>query len=223
MTLRLLPDVAQRSDEWYAQRRGIVTASAVGKLLTPTLKVADNDTSRGLTLTLAAERISGETEDGPLTSDMIRGIEMEPFARGKYAEVRTDVAEIGFMKRAEKDWTLGYSPDGLVGDNGLIEIKCPRAKQHVATILADAVPAQYMPQLQAALLVSGRKWIDYVSFVGGLPLFVKRVEPDPAWFAAITAACVAFETNVAAIVADYQQRVVGLPATERIDFEIKVA
>lgn len=223
MTLHMMPDLEQRSDEWYEQRRGILTASTVGKLLTPTLKVADNDTSRGLTVTLAAERITGRTEDTAITPDMWRGIEHEPFARAAYSEHHAQAVEFGFMARGEDGWTLGYSPDGLVGDDGLIEIKCPRAKEHVLTILADEVPAQYMPQLQAALLVSGRKWIDYVSFVAGMPLYVKRVEPDPAWFDAIRAACVAFEENAARIVADYEQRVDGLPMTEPIDFEIKVA
>ena len=223
MTLHMMPDLEQRSDEWYEQRRGILTASTVGKLLTPTLKVADNDTSRGLTVTLAAERITGRTEDTAITPDMWRGIEHEPFARAAYREHHAPVVEFGFMRRDEDGWTLGYSPDGLVGDDGLIEIKCPRAKEHVLTILADEVPAQYMPQLQAALLVSGRKWIDYVSFVAGMPLYVKRVEPNPAWHAAITAACVAFEQNAARIVADYVQRAAALPPTEPIDFEIKVA
>ena len=223
MTLTILTDLEQRSEEWYEARRGIVTASTVGKLLTPTLKVADNDTSRGLTATLAAERITGWTDETPLTSDMFRGIEHEPVARLHYARNYTPVVECGFMRRDEDGWTLGWSPDGLVGDDGALEIKCPRAKAHVATILADAVPQSYMAQCQAALLVSGRKWIDYVSFVAGLPLYVKRVEPDPRWFDAIADACITFETNAARIVADYQQRVVGLPVTERIDFEIKVA
>jgi putative phage-type endonuclease len=223
MTLRELTDLEQRSDEWYAARRGMITASAVGKLLTPTLKVADNDTSRGLTAELAAERITGRTEETAITPDMWRGIEHEPYARDVYAEHYAPVAEVGFMIREEDDWQLGYSPDGLVGDDGLIEIKCPRAKAHIATILGDGVPNQYMAQLQAGLLVSGRAWIDYVSFVGGMPLYRKRVEPDPAWQDAITAACIAFEANVAQLIADYEQRVAGMPQTVRPDFEIKVA
>jgi hypothetical protein len=223
MALHILPDIEQGTPEWHDQRRGIVTASVVGKLLTPTLKVADNDYSRGLTTTLAAERITGWTEETPMTSDMWRGVESEPFARELYAEHFAPVTEVGFMSRGEDGWTLGYSPDGLVGDDGLIEIKAPRAKTHLRTILADEVPTHYMPQLQAGLLVSGRKWIDFVSYVGGMPLYRKRVEPDPAWFAAITAACVAFEANVAQIVADYQQRVADMPKTERLDFELKVA
>lgn len=223
MTLHILRNIEQGTEEWHDARRGIITASVVGKLLTPTLKVADNDYSRGLTTSLAAERITGWTEDTPMTSDMWRGVEHEPFARDAYSQHYAPVTEVGFMVRTEDDWTLGYSPDGLVGDDGLIEIKSPRAKTHVRTILADEVPAHYMAQLQAGLLVSGRKWIDFVSFVAGMPLYRKRVEPEPAWFDAITAACVAFEVNAAQIVADYEKRVADMPKTARIDLEIKVA
>ena len=223
MTLHILPELEQGSDEWFDQRRGIVTASVVGKLLTPTLKVADNDYSRGLTATLAAERITGWTEDTPMTPDMWRGVEHEPYARDLYAEHFAEVEVVGFMRRDEDTWRLGYSPDGLVGDDGLIEIKCPRAKTHLRTILANEVPAHYMAQCQAGLLVSGCKWIDFVSFVAGMPLYVKRVLPDPAWFDAITAACIAFEANAAQIVGDYEKRVADMPKTVRLDFEIKVA
>lgn len=272
MTLIEYPELEQGSEEWHTARRGLITASVVGKLVTvgppdawlvdcptckaqgggpcvsmaakkeptpikslhdgrlaaaaeqpPVYSVADNDTSRGITLTLAAERIAGWTEDTPMTSDMWRGVESEPFARDIYSGHYAEAREFGFFLREEDGWTLGYSPDGLVGDDGLIEIKSPRAKTHVRTILADEVPAHYMPQLQAGLLVSGRKWIDFVSYVGGMPLYVKRVEPDPKWFDAITAACVAFEANVAQIVADYEARVADMPKTERIDFDLKVA
>jgi putative phage-type endonuclease len=212
----------QRSDEWYTARRGIVTASAVGKLLTPTLKVADNDTARGLTAALVAERITGTVEPTFVNDDMWRGIEHEPYARDLYSGLYQQAVECGFMVRREDDWTLGYSPDGVVADEGLIEIKCPRAKAHVVTILTDAVPAYYMAQLQAGLLVTGRKWIDYVSFHAGLPLYVKRVHPDPAWQDALIAACRAFETNAAQMVAEYDQRAQTMPPTERLDFEIAI-
>lgn len=269
MTITIL-NFEQRSPEWYDARRGIVTASTVGKLVTygppdavevacptcearpnnpcvskarkeptpiktvhpartehaagrpPVFDVADNETSRGLTETLIAERIAGWTEDTPMTSDMWRGMLAEPFARDLYARHFAPVIEVGFMRRDEAAWSLGYSPDGLVGDDGLIEIKAPRAKTHLRTILADEVPAHYMAQLQAGLLVTGRAWIDFVSYVGGLPLFVKRVTPDPAWFDAITAAVIAFETTAAEMVAAYEQATANMPATERIDMEIVV-
>jgi putative phage-type endonuclease len=223
MTLHVLADLEQGSEEWLEARCGIVTASVVGKLLTPTLRVADNDTSRGLTATLVAERITGWTEDTAMTPDMWRGREHEPYAREKYAQHFAPVAEVGFMLREGDGWRLGYSPDGLVDDDGLIEVKCPRAKTHLNTILSGEVPAQYMPQIQAGLLVSGRAWCDFVSFVGGMPLWVKRVTPDPKWLEALTAACIAFEANASQIVADYEALVADMPKTERIDFEIQVA
>jgi putative phage-type endonuclease len=216
MTLHEYPDVEQRSDEWHTLRRGIVTASAVGQLLTPTLKVADNDTSRALTTTLAVERINGWSEETRMTDDMWRGVEHEPIARDLYSEHHAPATEFGFMLREEDGWALGLSPDGVVDDIGLIEIKCPRAKAHFRTILTGSVPSQYLAQCQAALLVSGRAWLDYVSFHAGMPLKVIRVYPDPDWFDAIEAACRAFETNVAALVDDYNSAVAGLPTTERV-------
>lgn len=216
MSLQILEELEQGSPEWHDQRRGIITASVVGKLITPTLKVASNDTSRGVTSTLVAERISGFTEDTPMNSDMWRGVTAEPVARDLYSEHFAPVTEVGFMCRDEGWGTLGYSPDGLVGDDGLIEVKAPRAKGHVTTILADRVPPFYMAQLQAGLLVSGREWIDFVSFCGGLPLWVKRVYPDIDWHVAITEAVELFEKNAAEMVATYEARTKGLPMTERI-------
>jgi len=223
MTLQVFTDIEQGTEEWNDQRRGIVTASAIGRLITPTLGVADNETSRGLTAALIAERVTGWTEETPMTSDMWRGRDAEPFARDIYSGHYQQAVEVGFMLRTEDDWQLGYSPDGLVAGDGLIEIKAPRAKAHLRTILADEVPAYYMPQLQAGLLVSGRQWVDYVSYVGGMPMYVRRVLPDPQWFDAIEAACRAFEAEAVKTVADYRKRVVGMPKTERIDYEIKVA
>lgn len=216
MTLHIYKDLEQRSEAWYKARCGIVTASVVGKLLTPTLKVADNDTSRGVVAGLVAERITGHVEETAMTADMWRGVEHEPYARDVYSGYYQQAVECGFMRYDGPGWTLGYSPDGLVADDGLIEVKCPRQKAHVRTILADEVPAYYMAQLQGGLLVSGRKWIDYVSFCAGLPLFVKRVEPDPKWHEAIVAACADYEKTAAEMVAAYEQATKDMPATERV-------
>lgn len=222
MTLRILPDLEQGTDEWHDQRRGIVTASVVGKLLTPQGKVADNDYSRGLTTLLVAERITGWTDPTYFNADMFRGVECEPIARDIYSGLYQQATECGFMVLEEEGWRLGYSPDGLVGDDGLLEIKAPRAKGHLSTILADEVPAAHMPQLQAGLLVSGRKWVDFVSFCGGMPMFVKRVLPDPVWFAAITDAVERFELNAAEMVSVYKQATKNMPATERVDLEVVI-
>lgn len=218
MTITILPDLVQGSDEWLAQRRGIVTASVVGRLITnTTLKPADNPESRGIVALLTAERITGWTDPTYVTDDMWRGVEDEPRARDKYAEHYAPVAEVGFIIRDDWGYRIGYSPDGLVGDDGLIEIKSRRQKKHLQTILADQVPPENMAQLQCGLLVSGRAWIDYVSYCGGMPLWVKRVTPDPKWHDAIVQAVAKFESNAAAMASRYAEAVAGLPATERID------
>lgn len=219
MTLRILPDLIQGTDEWIEARRGMVTASVVGQLITTkTIKPADNDTSRGLVASLVAERITGYTEPTWMNDDMARGVMHEPIARDKYAEVnRVAVTEVGFIVREEKGWTLGYSPDGLVGDDGLLEIKCPRAKTHLRTVVSGEVPAHYMAQCQAGLLVSGRKWIDFVSFCAGMPLWTKRVLPDEKWQAAIVEAVRGFETAAAQLTSDYLTRAADLPPTDRIN------
>lgn len=217
--------ITQGTDEWHDQRRGIVTASAVGKLLTETTgKPARNDYSRALTLTLAAERITGWTEPTYVTADMQRGIDDEPIARALYAEHYADVYETGFMVEDQWGFDIGYSPDGLVGEEGLIEIKSRRAKTQLDTILKDEVPQENMAQLQCGLLVSGREWIDYVSYCAGMPLYVERVTPSTDWwFPRILAAVEKFEAEVADIVATYRNNTKNLMPTERYDLDIVIA
>lgn len=221
MSLTEYPEVIQGSDAWHDQRRGIVTASVVGQLVTPkTVKLANNDTSRGITVQLVAERITGYTDPTYTGDDMLRGIEDEPRARDLYAEVyERPVRQVGFLLRKEDTWQLGYSPDGLVGDDGLIEVKAPRAKGHLRTILADEVPAEYMAQCQAGLLVSGREWLDFISFSGGMPMWHKRLLPDPVWQDAIVAAVERFEVTAGEMVAEYAAKTEGLPATKRIVYQ----
>lgn len=216
MTLTILTDLEQGTDEWRAARCGIVTASVVGKLLTPTLQVANNQGSRGVALTLAAERITGYVEPGYVGDDMWRGHEVEPLAREVYSASIAPVTECGLMVCDDWGFKIGYSPDGLVGDDGLIEIKSRIQRLHLQTILEDRVPSEHMAQIQCALLVSGREWIDFVSYCGGMPLWTKRVTPDRTWFAALVAAVAAFEEAAYSIVTGYWPAVAGLPLTERI-------
>ena len=217
MSLKIYEQLEQRTEEWLEARRGIVTASTVGKLITPkTVKPAANPESRALLQQLVAERVSGWVEETPTTNDMYRGIESEPIARDLYSEKYAPVVEVGFMRRDETDWTLGYSPDGLVGDVGLIEVKSPRPRTHVATILSGDVPVYHMAQLQAGLLVSGREWIDYISFHGGLPMWTKRVHPDRKWFDAIIQAVSDFERVARDAVAAWNDTTRHLPQTERL-------
>lgn len=218
MTLHTYPDVVQGTPQWDDLRRGMVTASVVGQLVTTsTLKVASNPASRALAALLVAERITGFTDPTYVSDDMERGWEDEPRAVAKYSEDRDiEVQEMGFMVR-EEDWgRLGYSPDGLVHDTGLLEVKSRRPKKHLATILADDVPAENIAQIQAGLFVTGREWCDYISYCGGMPLWTKRVYPDPAWHKALPEAVRAFEAAATEMTSNYLDAVVGLPMTERV-------
>lgn len=211
-------DMEQRSEAWYAVRCGIVTASVVGNLITPTLKVAANDTSRGLVATLAAERITGRVEEGYTSSDMLRGIMDEPVARAHYAEHHAPVTGVGFMVREFGTARLGYSPDGLVVDDGLIEIKSRIPREHVRITLTGTIPHDHMAQMQAGMLVSGRAWCDYISWCGGLPMWTKRVDADDEWQTAILDALTAADQAIDATVTAYTDAVAGLPATERATY-----
>lgn len=219
MTLTVYEELEQGTHEWLQARCGILTASVIGQLITPkTVKVADNDTSRGLVASLAAERITRHVEETHQSWAMLRGTLDEPFARDAYAKQQgVQVDEVGFMVRDYGEYRIGYSPDGLVGDDGLIEIKSRDQKIQLQTILRDEVPASNMAQLQAGLMVSGRDWIDYVSYCGGMPLYIKRVYPDPKWQDAIREAAARFELTVERIITAYTEAVQGAPPTERIE------
>lgn len=210
------PDLIQGSDQWHDERRGMVTASAVSKLLTASRKVASNVQSRGLTALLVAERITGYTDLAYSSDEMLKGHDTEPIAVDLYSENYAPVTTTGFMVRDDWGFSIGYSPDGLVGDDGLIEVKSRRQKQQLQTILSDEVPAENMAQLQCGLLVSGRDWIDYVSYCGGMPLYVKRIEPDDAWFGAIVAAVQEFEADAIEMTYNYREATKGLVQTERV-------
>lgn len=218
MTVTTHDNIAQGTEEWIALRRGMVTASVVGQLVTAkTLKPAANDYSRALTTSLVAERITGWTDPVYVSNDMLRGTMDEPIARDLYIRHYAPVTETGFMVRDDWGFPIGYSPDGLVGDDGLIEVKSRRQKKHLATILADEVPIENMAQIQAGLLVSGREWCDYLSYCGGMPMYVRRVKPDERWHEAIVEAVRIFEDNATEMISDYLAVTDELHPTERVD------
>jgi predicted phage-related endonuclease len=190
-------DLIQGSDEWHALRCGKLTASEMKLIITPTLKVADNDKTRAHVWELLAQRLTGYVEPQYVSDDMLRGQEDEFYARQAYEANHAPVQQVGFITNDRWGFAIGYSPDGLVGDDGLIECKSRAGKYQVQTIAENDVPAEYMIQLQTGLLVSERKWIDFISYSGGLPMFVKRVEADPAIQSAIVAAAAAFEARLA--------------------------
>ena len=210
-------DFEQSSDEWFAARAGIVTASTMRNLVTSAGKVADNDTSRGFIRQLATERIIGVPEYTHPTRPMMRGTMLEPHARDLYAEHYAPVTEVGFIRLDTERYALGYSPDGLVAHDGLVEFKAPGPKEHLRTILADEVPAVYKWQVQVGLLVTGRSWLDFVSFCPGMHLYRKRVFPDKEAFGTIHMAVSAAEAAITSIIADYTESGKNRVKTEWFD------
>lgn len=220
MPIKIHTAVEQGSDEWHALRCGILTASEMKLCVTPTLKIADNDKLRAHVWELAAQRISQYVEPTYIGDDMLRGWSDEILARAKYEEVTDQsVEEVGFITNDKWGFTIGYSPDGLVGDEGLLECKSRRQKYQVQTIVewhrSGVVPTDYLIQLQTGLLVSERKWIDLVSYSGGLRMPIMRVWPDAKVIAAIEEASGAFNAKVQAAVIDYEEASVGMVLTER--------
>ena len=203
--IRYYNDIEQGGEEWLALRRGILTASEMRLIMTPTMRPASNDKERAHLFELLGQRITGYTEPHYISDDMLRGHEDEIEARIRYAEHFAPVTACGFVTNDDHGVVIGYSPDGLVGDDGLIECKSRRQKYQIETILADEVPAEYLLQCQTGLLVTGRKWLDFVSYCGGLPMVVKRVWPCPEIQQAIIAAASAFEQRLEAAQARYAE------------------
>ena len=215
-------DIEQGTDAWLAIRNGILTASEIKLIMTPTRKPANNDKSRAHIWEIAAQRISGHTEPRFITDDMIRGHNDEILARDLYSEKYAPVTECGFITRLIGGVTFGYSPDGLVGDDGLIEIKSRRQRYQVETIMSGQVPAEYMAQIQTGLMVTGRAWLDFISYSAGLPMFVSRVYPDFTYQAAITEAAIEFDEAVEAIIDTYNVEAEKYHKTERTNTELEI-
>ena len=218
-------DLIQGSDEWLAARMGILTASEMKLILTPTLKIANNEKTRAHVYELLAQRISEYVEPTYIGDDMIRGHEDEVWARMEYAKQCAPVEDMGFITNSKWGFKIGYSPDGLVGADGLIECKSRRQKFQVQTHCEGEVPPEYMMQLQTGLLVSERQWVDFISYSGGLPMFILRVFPDPTIQAAIIEAAIEFEATIAAKRAEYDWAINkpgarAFPTERRVQMEI---
>jgi putative phage-type endonuclease len=174
-------DIIQGSPEWFAIRLGKVTASRVCDVIAKT-KTGWGAGRANYMAELVAERLTGVPASSYTNAAMQWGTDQEPNARAAYCEQTFDeVTQVGFVHHPHIAMA-GASPDGLVGSDGLIEIKCPTTATHLDTLLGQAVPDKYVVQIQWQLACCERAWCDFVSFDPRLPpemqLFVKRVERD---------------------------------------------
>ena len=170
--------IEQGSQEWLALRAGKVTASKAADVMSAITTAG----YRNYLADLVVERLTGNKTESFTNAAMQWGVDQEPLARAEY-EVKTGnfVDQIAFVEHPTIA-DFGCSPDGLVGDDGLIEIKCPNTATHIDYVMQDKVPTKYIPQIQCQLAVTGRKWCDFVSFdprlPDGLQILIVRLERD---------------------------------------------
>ena len=172
----------QGSPEWFEARRGFVGASAINDVMATTKSGGEAATRRNLRARIIAERLTGICAESFTSSAMQWGIDNEPIARAMY-EIQSgnDVEQVGFILHHEIKMT-GASPDGLINDDGLIEIKCPNTATHIDYLLAGVPPAEYHNQMLWQMECTGRKWCDFASFDSRMPddmkLFIVRFHRD---------------------------------------------
>ena len=168
-------DCVQGSEEWFTARLGKVTGTGFAKVLAK----GHGKTRKSYMIQLAAERLTGLAQESYSNAAMEWGTEHEADARITY-EIVNDVSVLlaGFVELSDE---IGTSPDGLVDDEGLLEIKCPNSTTHIETIMSNKVPSQYIPQIQGGMWVAERQWCDFVSFdprVAAVPCLCLRVARD---------------------------------------------
>ncbi len=176
--------IEQGSIEWKMLRAGKVTASRVADVLSK-IKSGESAGRKNYKMDLVAERLTNQPAESFTNSAMQWGTEQEPFARIAYeTKMNLFVEQIPFMDHPKIEW-FGCSPDGLVAEDGLIEIKCPNTTTHLEYIDGGKPPAKYIPQMQSQMACTGRKWCDFVSFDPRLPenlqLFVVRLDRDDGY------------------------------------------
>lgn len=178
-------DIEQRSQEWFAARLGIATASRFSAVLAK-IKTGEAAERRNYRAQLVVERLTGKQVETYQNSAMQHGTEQEPFARMAFAaKTGAIVDEVGFLRHAVIE--AGCSPDGLIDDCGMLEIKCPfQTAVHIDT-LKNGMPKEHIPQVQGQMWIAGREWVDFVSFDPRMPeklqLFVQRIMRDEEYIA----------------------------------------
>ena len=204
-------DILQGSPEWFAARCGKVTASRVSDVVART-KTGWGASRANYMAELVAERLTGAVAEGYTSPAMQWGTDTEAEARRAYEFYRdVDVVAAGFILHPRIGQS-GASPDGLVSDDGLVEIKCPNTATHIDTLLSATVPQKYATQMQWQMACTGREWCDFVSFDPRMPeamrLFVKRVQRDGEAIAELEKLVTAFleelDAKVAALRTAYE-------------------
>lgn len=204
-----MTELIQGSDAWKLARCGSLGASRMADAVART-KTGYGASRANLMAELLVERLTGVPTEGYTNAAMQWGTEKEPEARAAYEfKADVDVAEVGIVKHPTIAGTHA-SPDGFVGEDGMVEIKCPNTATHVETLLGDEIAGKYVTQMQWQMACTGRKWCDFVSFDPRLPesmaLFVKRVHRDDKRIAELETEARAFLAELDGKVAELLRR-----------------
>lgn len=194
----IVKDIEQLSGEWYAARAGVPSSSCFDKIVTS--KGERSKSHKGYMYTLAGETIIKEKAPTYQSRKMVEAMEMEDEARSKYEYLYDcDVEQVALCYK-NKSKLFSCSPDGLIGNDGGIEIKCPNLNTHVGYMLGGKLPTDYIQQVQGTLFITGREWWDFVSYYPGMPLFRVRVDPDKEFHEKLDTELVWFCHNLDGIV-----------------------
>lgn len=202
-------DIDQGSEEWLRLRAGKVTASRVADIIAKT-KTGYSASRANYAAQLVTERLTGFPVEAYSNAAMAWGTEMEPEARRAYEFYRAEeVEQVGFVLHPTIGET-GASPDGLVGEWGLVEIKCPNTATHIETLIGASVPAKYITQMQWQMACTGRKWCDFISYDPRMPesmrFFCQRVNRDDDMIAELEKEVITFLNEVRGKVEELRRR-----------------
>jgi putative phage-type endonuclease len=205
----------QGSEEWKQARVGKFTASRMADLMAKT-KNGYGASRKNYLTELLVERLTGIPTEGYTNAAMQWGLDTEQEARTVYEfETGNIVQEVGFIEHPTLTYS-GASPDGLVGEDGMVEIKCPNTATHVEAILSDIVPQKYFLQMQWQMACCNKQWCDYVSYDPRMKnqdyvLYIQRIDRDPVCISEIENELVAAETELSKLLREFESKKTHIP------------
>lgn len=204
-------EIIQQTEDWYKAKCGVLSASMMSDIITAkTMKFAENQTCRNLVDEISIQRITQYMEPTFQGYDMERGNVEEKLARDLYRKNYAPVEICGFVTNDDFGFTLGWSPDGLVGDDGCIEVKSRKHRLQFATILSGVMPDEFKVQVQSGLLISRRQYCDFISYSGALNMMTLQIPPDLELHDAIKNCAFEFEKRVQLAVEEYGNKLASL-------------
>lgn len=227
MSIKIYEELLQGSDEWFAVRCGTITASEMKNIISPKKQYFDGKDERAYVYEMAQQRYTKFVDPtGFVSDDMMRGTMEEIEAKKYYRKYHGKGRDVGFITNDKFGFIIGYSPDWLVGNDGQMEAKSRKPHLQMKVSLEQKIPTEHIIQVQTGLLVSERKWCDYVSYCGGMHMFTIRVYPDEDLMQAIAECADVCNDRINEVVKQYGELVENsgktFIATERVDYDMEI-